>query len=233
MEKIVIITGGASGLGLEIAKQFLNLDYNICILTRKEEKLKKFEALREEFYKLKILTYAVNVADEPRVSKIIKDISRNFEIEYLFNNAGVIKAGHFSKNNKADIDEVFDPVIGAMILTRHVLPLMKQNNRGKIITVMSSAALLGKVSESIYCSAKFALKGFVKALRLELKSTNIKVVGIYPGGINTPFYDNIRDYTPKTVSDRYMNPKKVAKIIVENSLQIDTLNVTDVIIERV
>ena len=104
MEKIVIITGGASGLGLEIAKQFLNLDYNICILTRKEEKLKKFEALREEFYKLKILTYAVNVADEPRVSKIIKNISHNFEIEYLFNNAGVIKAGHFSKNNKADID---------------------------------------------------------------------------------------------------------------------------------
>lgn len=110
---------------------------------------------------------------------------------------------------------------------------MKKRNSGKIIVTMSSAALLGKASESIYCSSKFALKGFVKALRQELKSTNIKVVGFYPGGINTPFYDNIRDYTPKTVSEKYMNPKKAAKIMVENSLQIDNLNVTDVIIERV
>ena len=233
MEKIVLITGGASGLGLEIAKQFLNLDYNICVLTRSEEKLKKFDALREEFYKLKILTYAVNVADEKRVGEIIDEITKDYEVEYLFNNAGVIKAGHFSKNNKSWIDEVFDPVIGAMVVTAKLLPIMKRNNNGKIITIMSSAALLGKASESIYCSAKFALKGFVNALRLELKPTNIKVVGIFPGGINTPFYDNIRDYTPKSVSDKYMNPKKVAKVIVENTLQIDSLNVTDVMIERV
>ena len=120
-----------------------------------------------------------------------------------------------------------------MVLTAHVLPHMRAFNRKKMITIMSSAALLGKASESAYCSAKFALKGFVYSLRQELKGSNIKVVGFYPGGINTPFYDNIRDYTPKTVSDTYMNPKKVAKIIVANSLQIDTLNVTDVMIERV
>ena len=142
-------------------------------------------------------------------------------------------AKHFSQNTKKDIETCFDPVVGALLLTGKFLPFMKEANKGKIVNIISSAGLMGKPKESIYSSSKFALKGFTNALRKELKETKIKVIGVYPGGINTSFFDNLRDYTPKYISDKFMNPKKVANVIVENCLQADSLNVCDLIIERV
>ena len=234
MEKIIIITGGASGLGLEMAKYFLYRDHNVCVIDGAQDKVDKLQSLKEEYSNLKILTYCANVANEASIEKIINEIASDYEIEYLFNNAGIIRAGHFSKNSKEVVDSVFESIIvGSLIVTSKVLPHMKKINSGKIINIMSSAALLGKANESVYCAAKFALKGFTLALKEELKPTNIRVVGVFPGGINTPFYENIREYTPKYVSDKYMNAKKVARVICENSLQIETLSVSDISIERV
>ena len=118
-------------------------------------------------------------------------------------------------------------------MTAQVLPYLRRTNSGKILNVMSSAALLGKPMESMYCCAKFALKGFTNSLIKELSGTNIKVVGVFPGGINTPFYDNLRHYTPKKISDKYMKAERVAEVIVENCLKIDSLNISSIKIDRV
>lgn len=232
MNKIVVITGGASGLGLEIAKQFLQADHNVAIISRSAEKLNKLQALKEEYYNLKILTIQADISNEQDVKRITETICKDYQIEFLVNNAGAIVAKHFSKNTIEDIETCYNPVIGAILLTSYVMPYMKACNSGKIVNIISSAGLLGKPMESVYSSSKFALKGFTNALRKELKDTNIKVVGVYPGGMNTQFFDKVRDYTPKYVSDKFMNPRKVAKIIVENCMQADTLNVCDIIIER-
>lgn len=233
MKKIVVVTGGASGLGLEIAKQFLMKDYNVAIISRSQEKLDRLELLKKEFYNVDLLTYKADIANENDVCNIVEDICSKYEIEYLINNAGAIVAKHFSQNTKQDIEKCFNPVVGAMLLTGKVLPYMKETNNGKIVNIISSAGLLGKPLESVYASSKFALKGFTNALRKELKETKIKVIGVFPGGMNTEFFDNVRDYTPKYISDKFMNPKKVARVIVDNSIEADTLNVSDIIIERV
>lgn len=232
MNKIVIVTGGASGLGLEIAKCFLERDYNVAVLSRSQEKLDKLDYLKKEYYNLSFLTYKIDISNEDEVKSFVEDICSKFEVEYLVNNAGAIVAKHFSENTKKDIETCYNPVVGAILLTGQLLPYMKESNSGKIVNIISSAGLMGKPKESIYSSSKFALKGFTNALRKELKDTKIKVIGAFPGGMNTSFFDNVRDYTPKYISDKFMNPKKVARVIVDNCLQVDTLNVSDIIIER-
>ena len=232
MNDIVIITGGASGLGLEIAKAFLNKGFNIVIIDRDKNKMKNIKELEKKYTDRIILQYLGDIRDEEFVKNTISDITNKYTIAYLVNNAAVIKACHFSENTKEDLDDVLGCVIGAILMTTQAIPHMKKVNKGKILNVMSSAALLGKPMESMYCCAKYALKGFTNSLRNELVGTNIKVIGIFPGGINTPFYDNIRSYTPKKVSDKYMNPARVAEVIVENSLKIDTLNISSIKIDR-
>ena len=71
------------------------------------------------------------------------------------------------------------------------------------------------------------------SLKEELKKTNIKVLGCYPGGINTNFYRDIRDYAPKEKTDKFMKPNKVADIICENIYASDSLNISEIIIERI
>lgn len=232
MSDIVIITGGASGLGFEMSKLFLKKGFNVAIIDRDKTKLEQAVETIKFGTDQVVLSYLGDVRDEQFVKNTISDITNKFNIAYLINNAAIIKACHFSENTKEELDEVLGCVIGAMLLTAQVLPHLKKANSGKIVNVMSSAALLGKPMESMYCCAKFALKGFTNSLKNELAGTNIKVVGVFPGGINTPFYDNIRHYTPKNVSEKYMNATKVAEVIVENCLKIDTLNISSIKIDR-
>lgn len=233
MNDIVVITGGASGLGFEITKLFLSKGFNVAIVDRNKSKIEEASGLIKTNDEKKVLFYTGDIRDEIFVKETVLDISQKFNIVYLINNAAIIKAGHFSENTKDDLEDVLGCVVGAMLMTAQVLPHMKKLNMGKILNVMSSAALLGKPMESMYCCAKFALKGFTNSLKNELSGTNIKVIGVFPGGINTPFYDNIRHYTPKNVSEKYMNPTRVAEVIVENCLKIDTLNISSIKIDRI
>lgn len=231
MEKIVIVTGGTSGLGLEMTKKFLSIGYNVAVIGRNVAKLKNLEQISKQFVG-KLCTYIGDITDEMTIDSIVKTITKHYQIEYLINNAGSFWACHFSENTKEKLDDVMSCVIGAMICTAKVLPYMKKVNSGKIVNIMSSAALLGRPLESMYCCAKYATKGFNNSLTHELKGTNIKVVGVYPGGINTQFYERTRDYTPKSVSDKFMDPAKLAEVVVNNCLQIDTLNVSSIKIDR-
>lgn len=231
IKNIVLITGGASGLGLEMVKIFLKKGFNVAVIDRDIEKINKMQDIKDSNIN-NLHIYAGDVRDEDFVEKTINQITNNYNIEYLINNAGVIWACHFSENTKERLDDLLGCAVGAMLVTAKVLPHMKKNDYGKIINVMSSAALLGKPLESMYCAAKFALRGFTNSLKAELKDTNIKVIGVYPGGINTPFYDKVRFYTPEEVSKKYMNATKLAEVLVSNCLQIDTLNVSSINIER-
>lgn len=231
MKKIVVITGGASGLGLEMVKCFLNKDFYVAVLGRNPEKMDKLQNLNT-LYQNRLSLFVGDVRDEKFVEESINEICKNFEIEYLINNAGLMWACHFAENTKEKLDEVLGCATGAMLVTAKALPYMKKINSGKIINIMSSAALLGKPLESMYCCAKFAMNGFTKSLKAELKHTKIKIVGVYPGGINTPFHDRVRFYSTKENSDKFMNPTKLATVIVENCLQIDTLNVSSINIDR-
>lgn len=109
---------------------------------------------------------------------------------------------------------------------------MKAEKDLKIINIMSSAALKGKGKESVYCATKWGERGYTESLKAAYKNTSVKVYSIYPGGINTDFYKNSRDYVSLEKQQTFMNPGDVANLIINNCFNNINLIVSDIIIER-
>ena len=110
--------------------------------------------------------------------------------------------------------------------------LFEEEKDLKIVNIMSSAALRGNKQESVYCATKWGEKGYTESLKACYKGTSVQVIGVYPGGINTNFYKDSRDYVSEEKQNSFMSPKDVAKTILDNTLNETNLTVADIIIER-
>ncbi len=97
---------------------------------------------------------------------------------------------------------------------------------------MSTAALKGNPNESLYCASKWGARGFTESLKAYFKGTNIKVMGVFQGGTNTPFWNKNRDYLSKEVTDNFMDSEKLAKTIY-NAVTSDGVAVSDITIDRI
>jgi len=226
MKKIMIITGGSSGLGLELVKESINKGYFVCNLARNEEKMAKLDLEFKDNYK----GFIGDVTDESFVNKTIEEISRLGDITCLINCA---EKAVFKKANLycgSDVDVSLAGLKGMILCTTATLNKKAEQNL-KIVNIMSSAALKGNKNETVYCAAKWGERGYTESLKAEYKGTSIKVFGVYPGGMNTSFWDSSRDYVSEEKSNTFMNPKDVAKVIIDN-INYSGLNISDIIIER-
>ncbi len=96
--------------------------------------------------------------------------------------------------------------------SKHALIQMEKQKSGLIVTILSTAALKGRENSSAYCASKSAAHGFVKVLKIEAEKNNIKVMSIFPGGMQTNFFDEDK---PQDYLD-LMDPKSVADKVIEN-----------------
>ncbi len=224
---IVIITGGASGLGKELVKQFIEKKYLVCNIDRDIEKMKELEYTYKENYK----GFIGDISDSIFVKETIENISKIGEIKILINNAGEPSFKLPTKYEKEDIDKCFKGLEGMILFSTETLKIKQEKNL-KIVNIMSSAALRGNKQEAVYCATKWGEKGYTESLKACYKGTSVKIIGVYPGGINTAFYKNSRDYVSEEKQSTFMNPKDVAKTIIENITNETNLTVADIIIER-
>lgn len=97
---------------------------------------------------------------------------------------------------------------------------------------MSSAALRGNKQESVYCATKWGERGYTESLKAAYKGTSVKIIGVYPGGMNTDFYQKARDYVSEEKQNSFMNPADVADVIMQNVFTKNNLTVADIVIER-
>ena len=234
MKNIIIITGGSRGVGKELAKEFLLKGENVAIISRTKIELEK---AREELSKLTsndVVAYVGDVSDEEFVKEFYKDITKKYNITCLVNNAGVGRFGTIYDNNKKMLDEVFPAIVyGTILMTTYALPHLKQSKDiVKIVNVISQSGIRAFKFESIYCSAKWAQEGYAQCLRAETFGTNIKVINVYPGGINTDFWKDNRNYVKIGVEDTFASPEEVAKIIVDNLYNKETLILKDLVFEQ-
>lgn len=227
MREIIIITGGASGLGLELVKQSLDRKLFVCNIDRD---VTKMEQLNLEF-KENYMGFCGDISDERFISDTIKKIKDMGDIKILINNAGEPSFKMPVDYIKNDIDKCFKGLEGMIITSTQVLKAKEENNL-KIVNIMSSAALRGNKQESVYCATKWGERGYTESLKVAYKGTSVKIIGVYPGGINTNFYNNSRDYVSEEKQNSFMNPVDVAKTILDNILSETNLTVTDIIIER-
>ncbi len=205
---------------------------DICLIARNEKDLK---VAKEEILKIsqnEVLAFAGDISDEAFVKFLFNQLKQNgYEIETLINNAGVGRFCKAIENSKKIIDEVLcASVIGTILITSAALPLMSEN--GTIATIMSTAAVKGNANETAYCAAKWGERGFMEALRKEYESSSLKFICVFPGGINTSFWNDNRHYVSIEKAEKFMNPKELASTICEAIKNKESLFVKDMIIEK-
>lgn len=228
MEKdVIIITGGTSGLGLELVKQSIDRDLYVCNLARNKEKMNELNNLFDKNYK----GFIGDISDEEFVANSIKEISKLGNIKYLINNAEKACFKAPTQYTKSDIDLSLTGLKGMILCSIETLKAKNESDL-KIINVMSSAALKGNKQEALYCATKWGERGYTESLKVAYKGTSVKIIGVYPGGMDTDFWNDSRDYVAEEKSSSFMNPKDVAKVILDNVMNYENLNVADIIIER-
>ncbi|HNW57748.1 MAG TPA: SDR family NAD(P)-dependent oxidoreductase [Bacteroidales bacterium] len=232
MKKISVISGGTSGLGLEIADLLVRAGKNVLVLGRSTEKLAKAsEKLKKSADNNRVESLSCNIGDEKDILKVAEFLTKDgYSVEYLFNNAG---RGLFQKADVATselIDKVFESSLkGMILLTSKILHLTPSSEELTIINIMSTSALYGRDEETIYCAAKWGARGYTEALRTELKGTKRNIIAVYPGGMRTDFWKvpgQSRDVSA------FMDPAEVAKQVVDAVLVSGKLLVTDITINR-
>lgn len=226
-KKIIIITGGASGLGYELVKQSMEKGLFVCNIDRNCEKMKVLNDKFQDNYK----GFIGDIADEEFVRNTINEIATLGDIKVLVNNAGEPSFKMPTLYNKEDIDKCFKGLQGMILFSTETLKVKDEKDL-KIVNIMSSAALRGNKQEAVYCATKWGEKGYTESLKVAYKGSSVKVIGVYPGGINTDFYQNSRDYVSEEKQNSFMNPSDVAKTIIANVLNESNLTVADIIIER-
>jgi len=201
---IAIITGGDSGIGRAVSILFAKENYQ---------------------------GFIGDISDNIFVKETIQKISKLGEIKILINNAGEPSFKLPTKYEKEDIDKCFKGLEGMILFSTETLKI-KQEQDLKIINIMSSAALRGNKQEAVYCATKWGEKGYTESLKVAYKGTSVKIIGVYPGGINTEFYKNSRDYVSEEKQSTFMKPCDVAKTIIDNVTNETNLTIADIIIER-
>lgn len=232
MNKISVISGGTSGLGLEIADLLVRSGKNVLILGRDSKKLAHASERLKESTKLNFVeSLTCNIGKEEDILKVGEYLTKNMlSTEYLFNNAG---CGLFQKADSITsemIDNVFESSLkGMILLTSGILRLTPESEELTIVNIMSTSALYGRAEETVYCAAKWGARGYTEALRTELKGTNRNIIAVYPGGMRTDFWKvpgQNRD------TSAFMDPAEVAAVIVKDVLFPGKLMVTDITINR-
>ncbi|WP_035357155.1 oxidoreductase [Acholeplasma granularum] len=183
--EVVVITGASSGIGRASAIYLKQKGYIVYALARRLDKLKYLESKG-------IHTMYLDVTDNELVYKVINDIyEKEGRIDVLFNNAGYGLYGPIEDLSLEDARNQFEVnLFGVANMIKHVLPIMRKQHFGKIISTSSIGGKVASLLGGWYHASKFALEGLSDSLRLEVKQFNIKVVLLEPGLIKTEFMQN-------------------------------------------
>lgn len=191
----VLITGGSSGIGLDVAKLYLGQGAKVTIAARNVDNLRKaFESLKgfvreEEGGQLQILSVDVSKSYEHVSEKFSQAVKEFGDIAVLVNSAGISICDEFEKLDPSEYEKMLRVnTLGTMYATRFVIPGMKEMKGGRIVLVSSQVAQVAIYGYTAYAASKWALRGFAEALQMEVKPYNIYVSVCYPPDTDTPGY---------------------------------------------
>ena len=223
MNKIVIVTGCSSGIGLATAIEFAK---NGDIVFAGLRDLAKKDALEAAALKenVQVNLVQLDIADDSSVKNAVEQVKISHgRIDVLVNNAGYGVFGSVESTTIEEFKEQFDTdFFGAIRTIQNVLPIMRSQKSGYIINISSVAGWIGFPVVSAYVTCKFALEGLTECLRQELYNDDEPEKGIHsiliePGVVNTKFYENMKTAKHAFDIDDY---KKVIEKFQENGAEI-------------
>ena len=184
-DKCVLVTGSSSGIGYEITMKLLDLGAKVIGIARNHDRSK----LENKNY----ITYNCDVSIHHKLKILLKQILKNHpQINCLISNAGYGDFGPLENFSTLQIHNFMAANLTShIVITKFLLPHFKRNKMGDVIFIGSEAGLLGAKNGSLYCAAKFGLRGFSQALIKDVAKNNITVSIINPGMVRTAFFDNL------------------------------------------
>lgn len=191
LPKVVFITGAASGIGLEIANQFVKSGDTVVISDMDSNKLKDIEAsFRDK--NLKIFCVECDVTREEQIKAALgKTYEKYGRIDVLINNAGLQYVAPIEEFPTEKFELLIKVMLtGSFITTKHVLPVMKQQKFGRIVNMASINGLVGFAGKAAYNSAKHGIIGLTKVTALEGARYNITANALCPGYVDTELVRN-------------------------------------------
>ena len=204
--KLALITGGSSGIGLALAKELLQREAHVALLARRPEvltaaaeQLDSFKVYTDQ----RIISIAADVTQKNDLEKALLDfVETNGLPDLIFNSAGVAHPGRFEDLS----DEIFHWMMdvnffGTVNVLKVLVPLMQQRKSGVIVNISSIAGFIGVYGYTAYGASKYAISGFSDALRAELKPDGIQVSIVFPPDTNTPQLTYESQYKPAVTKE--------------------------------
>lgn len=179
-----VITGATKGIGRAIVEAFAKAGYDLAVCARTQADL---DALRKElkttYPSVDLITAAVDMSDKKAVQAFGATIIRHWkQVDVLINNAGVFKPGSLIEEEEGTLEfQIETNLYSAYYMTRAILPAMLPHESGHIFNMCSVASFMAYPNGGSYSISKFAMLGFSKVLREEMKSKGVKVTSIMPG----------------------------------------------------
>ena len=181
-KKVWFVTGAGRGLGIDIARSALSAGHSVVATGRNSDRVLSAIGTHED---LLAVSLDITVANEAQVA-VRSAVERFGHIDVLVNNAGNFYAGYFEtispEQFRAQMETNF---FGPLNVTRAVLPIMRQQRSGHVITITSTGGLIGQEFCAAYSASKFALEGWMECLRFDVAPYGISTMAVEPGFFRT------------------------------------------------
>ncbi len=222
--KIVLITGGASGIGRLMAKFAIERQAQSLVLWdinqhMLDETVKEFSTSSTHVFR-----YRVDVSDVKQIQStaehVLKDVG---SIDILINNAGIVVGKYFHEHSHEEIEKTMAINSNAfMHIAREFLPSMIERNSGHIVNIASAAGMVGNPKMSVYAASKWAAIGWSDSLRIEMEKLekNIHVTCVTPYYINTGMFAGVKSSIFIPITKPEVAAKKIIRGIEENKLYV-------------
>lgn len=203
-DKVAVVTGVSKGIGLSVDRKFLDKGLKVAGWSRTAPDL-----IHADFK-----FYPVDLRSFESIEDAFRTTLQDFgSISVLINNAGIGYTGKMEEMPVSQWMEMFDLNVHALYYcSKLAIPLMKKLKEGHIINIASVAALEGKEDWVGYCGSKYAVRGISQSLYKEVRNFGIKVTCVYPGAVNTHFFDHNEVIK---AHPNMMNPDDVALTLVD------------------
>lgn len=192
-DKVILVTGASGGIGKATALELARRGARLMLASRRVVAL---SAVEQEIVRnggvAKFM--AVDLRVEEDIRHLVWRTHEEFgRLDVLVNNAAVGFFGSVEKTPLQDADELLNLNFRApLIAIQEALPIMRRQGSGHIVNISSVAGRRGLPMSGMYCATKFAMVGLSESLRVELKSTGIRVSVVYPSSTETDFFDNVK-----------------------------------------